>query len=112
MIDPVALAEGEAHFNHQEYFEAHEVWEDAWRPLPKGDDKLFLQGLIQVAVSLEHWRRGNPRGAAGQWQKGGDKLRALPTPYAGIDLALLLGEVGRFYTEGGTGPWPGLPRAR
>ena len=111
MIDPHALAEGEDCFNRQQFFEAHEVWEDAWRPLPKGDDKLFLQGLIQVAVSLEHWRRANPRGAAGQWQKGGDKLRALPSPYAGIDLSALLAAVERFYAAGGTGMWPRLVRS-
>lgn len=109
MIDPHALAEGEACFNEGRFFEAHEVWEDAWRPLPKGDDKLFLQGLIQLAVSLEHCRRANPRGAAGQWQKGADKLRGLPSPYAGVDIARLLADVETFYAVGGG--WPRVCRA-
>ena len=37
-------------FNHQQFFECHEVLEDLWRPLPEGSEKLFLQGLIQIAV--------------------------------------------------------------
>lgn len=41
------------HFDTQEYFEAHEVWEDLWNEA-SGAEHAFLQGLIQVAVALHH----------------------------------------------------------
>src|SRR5690606_20932959 len=53
--------EGIALFNEGEWFEAHESWEDIWH-MAAGPRKLFYQGLIQCAVTLEHMRRGNPRG--------------------------------------------------
>ncbi len=87
--DPAALLAGRAHLARGEGFEAHEVWEDAWRPMPRGREKLALQGLIQLAVALEHRRRGNPRGAAGQWAKASDKLAAgLPWPLLDLDRLL------------------------
>ena len=89
--EPRLLA-GRAHLARGEGFEAHELWEDAWRPLPKGPEKLALQGLIQLAVALEHRRRDNPRGAAGQWAKAKAKLAdGLPWPL--LDLDRLLREV-------------------
>lgn len=56
------------------YFEAHEQWEADWRALPPGDEKRAVQGLIHLAVALEHRRRGALVPAAGQWQKATLKL--------------------------------------
>jgi len=50
------------HFDKQEYFEAHEVWEDLWNEA-HGARHAFLQCLIQVAVALHHGRNGNWNGA-------------------------------------------------
>lgn len=50
-------------FNRGEFFECHEVLEALWLEAA-GDDKVFLQGLIQTAVSFHHLRRGNLAGAA------------------------------------------------
>lgn len=72
--DDPRFAEGAADYDAGRYFEAHEAWELLWRAMPAGSDKRFVQGLIQLAVSLEHARRGNPRGSAGQWAKAIDKL--------------------------------------
>lgn len=69
-----------------QWFHAHEELELAWRPA-SGDRKLLLQALIQWAVGLEHLRRGNPRGALGQWQKCTDKLGRLPPGLLGVDVA-------------------------
>ncbi|MEX0887514.1 MAG: DUF309 domain-containing protein [Phycisphaeraceae bacterium] len=54
---------GIAQFNAGGWFEAHETWESLWLDLPHGPRRRFVQGLIQLAVALEHTRRGNPRGA-------------------------------------------------
>lgn len=86
------FAEGIHHFNAGEWFEAHEVWELLWRPMPAGADRLFVQGLIQLAVSLEHHRRANPRGSLGQRTKAEAKLRPLCPVYQGVAVESLLRE--------------------
>ena len=100
------FAEALGHFNRSEFFEAHEVWESLWHALAvgpvevrerPGGDRRFVQGLIQLAVSFEHWRRGNPRGAHGQWDKALEKLASCESPRDGIDLAAALRESAAFY---------------
>ena len=49
-------------FNRGDFFECHEVLEAVWLE-NSGEQKLFLQGLIQVAVSFYHLRRGNFTGS-------------------------------------------------
>ena len=44
-----------------EYFEAHEVLEDLWRP-PPAEERDFYQGLVHVAVARHHAGRGNRPG--------------------------------------------------
>lgn len=97
--------EGIAHFRAGRYFEAHEALEAAWRPMPRGPDRDVIQGLIQLAVSLEHWRRGNRRGADGQWEKALQKLGDRPA-FLGLDLADLLAQFRRFRAAEGEAPWP------
>lgn len=73
------------HFDRGEYFEAHEVWEDQWRGL-RGEPRLFVQALIQSAVALHHFRRGNTAGARALRDAVIAKLSLLPAVYGGIDL--------------------------
>ncbi len=91
--------EGLRLFSEGHWFEAHEVLELFWKEQSAGPDRQFLQGLIQLAVSLEHWRRGNPRSAWGQWEKARMKLEPLPSPYGGLDLARLLRDFAAYYEE-------------
>ena len=58
--DPRYLA-GIELFNRAEYFEAHEVWEELWQDCPSADRR-FYQALIQVAVAIYHFERGNLTG--------------------------------------------------
>lgn len=83
--------EGLKLFNEQEWFEAHETWEDIW-VMASGPRKLFYQGLIQCAVVLEHVRRGNPRGVRSVWKTAQTKFVNLPAVYMGIDIHQLLGD--------------------
>ena len=55
-------------------FEAHEVFEDAWKSA-SGPDRDLWRGLAQVAVGLTHARRGNARGAMALLARGVDRLR-------------------------------------
>lgn len=97
LLDEPRYRAGVALFQQAHFFEAHEELELLWRPWPAGPERLFLQGLIQAAVSLEHWRRANPRGASGQYDKARAKLEPLPAEYAGLALGALLRELRAFY---------------
>ncbi|MFL5322491.1 MAG: CPXCG motif-containing cysteine-rich protein [Myxococcaceae bacterium] len=56
------LEEGIEQFNSQQFFEAHETWEQAWLTL-KGPEKQLLQGLIQASAACVKWQRSEPEGA-------------------------------------------------
>lgn len=90
--EPALFHEGIRLFNEQDWFEAHEVWEDIWREA-SGDRKRFYQGLIQCAVTIEHVRRGNPRGVLSVWTTAQTKFTGLPSPYMGIAVGQLLADV-------------------
>lgn len=60
-------------FNQREFFDCHEVLEEAWTP-ERDPRRLFLQALIHIAVGFYHAERGNPAGAMGQLRKGLRKL--------------------------------------
>ena len=75
------FARGIEQFNEGKFFECHETLEDYWNGL-HGDDKLFVQGLIQAAVACHHALHGNWRGAASQFDKSIAKLARFGTPPA------------------------------
>lgn len=90
---------GIALFQEGHWFEAHESLELAWKKTPLGDQRRFLQGLIQLAVSLEHARRGNQEGARRLWQKGTSKMEGLPAVYEGVALQKLLSDFENYFAE-------------
>ena len=47
----------------RDYFECHEVLEEYWKKDQRGERNMYWVGLIQIAVSLYHQRRGNYKGA-------------------------------------------------
>jgi hypothetical protein len=67
-------------------FQAHEVFEDAWKGA-SGPERDLWRSLAQVAVGLTHARRGNARGAITLLRRGAAGLRdcGLPAAY-GIDV--------------------------
>ena len=75
-------------FNDHEFFECHEVLEEAWKP-ERGPRRLFLQALIHLAVGLYHCQRSNPVGAGRQLRKGLKKLATYLPSCEGIDTARL-----------------------
>jgi predicted metal-dependent hydrolase len=90
-MDPL-LERGIALFNHGEYFECHEVLEEAWTP-ERGPRRLFLQALIHMAVGFYHNRRDNPAGAMRQLRKGLRKLAVYLPHCERVDTARLEREV-------------------
>jgi len=49
-------------FNNDAAWHAHEIWEELWREGSRQGSSA-LQGLIQLAASLVHWRNNNSHGA-------------------------------------------------
>src|SRR5436309_12776118 len=70
-------------FNEHEFFEAHEVWEDIWHTA-YGLKFEFYQGMIQCAVALEHYRRGNPRGVVSLYQSYNRHFADVPAICMGL----------------------------
>lgn len=75
-------------FNCGEFFECHEVLEELWRP-EHGPRRLFLQGVIHLAVGFYHYQQGNRVGAQGQLRKGLKKLAGYLPECEGLDTARL-----------------------
>jgi predicted metal-dependent hydrolase len=79
------IAEGVQLFNSKKYFETHEVLEEVWLKT-KGEQKLFLHGLIQIAAAFHHQTRRNPAGFRSLLEKGLKKLENFAEDEEGIDL--------------------------
>lgn len=71
-------------FNAAEFWKAHEAWEEDWL-VARGDEKTFLQGLIQLAAAFHHIRRGTLPGAGRLIEAALAKLESFPPGFAGID---------------------------
>lgn len=76
-------------FNRGEYYACHEAFEEAWLGA-RGHQRLFIQGLIQVAVALHHLTQGNAAGARRLLAEGLAKLRAHEPAQNWVEVAGLL----------------------
>jgi predicted metal-dependent hydrolase len=84
-MDAELYARGVSLFNSSEFYEAHEVLEDVWRA-EQGPHKLFLQGLIQVAVALHHHSTGNVVGCRSLLKRASRNLSSYPEDYFSLNL--------------------------
>jgi predicted metal-dependent hydrolase len=75
-------------FNSARFYDAHEEWEEVWLSSPH-PEKMFLQGLIQVAAAYHHYLRSNVRGARWLLREGTAKLESFPEVHRGIELGRL-----------------------
>jgi 8-oxo-dGTP diphosphatase len=95
---PHEYLEGIRLFNVGDYFECHEMLEDLWHP-SEGQTRLHYQGLIQAAIAVEHFRKGNWPGALGLYEKACDKWAQLPPEYMGVDLKWLKEKLDGFFDQ-------------
>ncbi len=99
--DPEGLfARGAAHWNAEEFWEAHEAWEDLWNQA-YDEHKLWLQGLIQYAAALFHFQRGFF--ANGYWrlmQTATEKTADYAGPRHGLDWERLQAELAPWIAYG------------
>jgi predicted metal-dependent hydrolase len=75
-------------FRAARFFEAHEEWERLWMTRA-GDEKLFLQALIQLAAACVHLTRGNAGPGIRLLSLAGEKLVRFGDDYAGVRVDFL-----------------------
>jgi uncharacterized protein len=93
------LERGRVAFNRGDYFCAHELWEEVWHGLI-GDERILVQGLIQIAAGFHHLQHHRPRPAESLLRKGLEKLsRGTPGPTVTLRIGPLAGHVRRLLTE-------------
>ena len=85
-------------FRNGRFFEAHEEWEALWKK-SGGRDKVFLQGLIQLAAGLVHEGRGNPAPAERLFRLALEKLETFPRRFAGLQVREICKELRTGATE-------------
>jgi hypothetical protein len=74
---PIEYLAGIDLFNQGEFHAAHDAWEERWLGPVDGEEKLFLQALIQSAVAFHHFEIGRPGAARRMYQMSRDKFRRL-----------------------------------
>ena len=75
-------------FNSAQYFETHEILEDALDDVPDAEWDLFI-GLIQIAVGYHKATQQLWSGAAAMLERALAKVEPLPNEAGGINLELL-----------------------
>jgi hypothetical protein len=83
------LAKGVELFNRQEFYEAHEAWEAGWID-ELAEERLLLQGLIQIAAGFYKLQVGSPGGTVKLLDEGMKKCRRFLEAPQGVNLAALL----------------------
>ena len=78
------LLEGIEHFNVGRFWEAHESWEVLWMAAT-GEEREFLQGLIQLAAAYHHTKRGTLSGAVRLFDAALARMEPFPAGHDEID---------------------------
>ena len=92
-------------FNSAHFYDAHEHWEEVWLETPN-PDKMFLQGLIQVAAAFHHYSRANLLGTRNLLQAGLNKLDRFPEVHGGLEIEALRKAVREWLAALDTGEIP------
>ena len=74
-------------FNSQQWYEAHDAFEDIWNGL-YGDERQVVQGILQVSVSQFHLNKGNLNGAMILLGEGLGRIKYRSSVDLGLDLSL------------------------
>ena len=94
-----AYRRGLALAERDEYFAAHEAFEEAWRAAPP-EERDFFQGLVHVVVAWHHARvTGRSVARHRQLEKAARRLRPYGPAHRGVDVAALLALVERARSE-------------
>lgn len=78
-------------FNSRDWYNCHETLEDLWLG-ETGEVRNFLQGALQIAVALHHWRNGNHGGAVSLLESGVKYLSRVSDACLWVDVAALIAD--------------------
>jgi predicted metal-dependent hydrolase len=95
---PQLYREGLRLFNEEDFFECHEVLEELWSEC-QGEQKRFMQGLIQASVALFHFGNENFGGAKKLYLSATQKLEPMGQVYMGIALGQFLNDFRTCFQE-------------
>lgn len=98
LVDSKEFLHGVEQFNRGEFFESHDTWEELWK-MAHGEERLLLQGLIQIAVGCYHLGNDKYHAALSQFSKGLEKLRRLPAEFGGVRVEELCGSAAKQAAE-------------
>ncbi|HEY7167956.1 MAG TPA: DUF309 domain-containing protein [Candidatus Binatia bacterium] len=101
MIDPKddpRFLKGIEEFNQQLFFESHETLEEIWLE-DHGPDRLFYQGIIQIAAGYFKLQQNVPAGALKLWRTGLEKIQPYGPFHFGVNVEALCEAVRRNLAE-------------
>ena len=79
-------------FNRRQFFTCHELLAEIWLEESE-QEKLYYQGLIQLAAAFHHFLNGNRAGTESLLRAGVQKLRQHTSTNTDLDLIGLLAEL-------------------
>jgi hypothetical protein len=88
---PALLIEGIELFNEGEFYDCHEVLEQAWND-ESSPIRIMYQGILQIGVACYHIQNKNWRGAMKLLERGMLKTQRFAPICMGLDLAQLLAD--------------------
>lgn len=91
MLTNKSFLEGLNYFNNEMYLKAHEPFEDIWKHAK--DEKLFLQGLIQISVAFYHYNNQNLRSAMILLKRGNSYIKEYKEIYNELNLELFCKDI-------------------
>jgi predicted metal-dependent hydrolase len=90
--DDPRFLKGIEEFNQGLFFECHETLEEIWLE-DHGEDRMFYQGLIQIAAGYFKLQQGVPAGALKLWGTGLEKIGTYGPVYLGVNVDSLINAV-------------------
>jgi len=95
---PQLALDGLELFNRGQYFEAHEVLEEAWNQDETPGRELY-RGILQIGVAYLQIERGNYNGAMKIFLRARQWLDPLPDVCRGVDIATLRRDAAQVYAS-------------
>jgi predicted metal-dependent hydrolase len=95
---PEQYREGLRLFNEEEFFECHDILEELWSETT-GEEKKFIQGLIQASIALFHFGNENFGGAKKLYISARKNLDPYGEQFMGILLANFLQDFQKCFQE-------------
>lgn len=82
---PAQYLEGIRLFNSEEFFDCHDALEELWSDC-RGEERKFIQGLIQASIALFHFGNENFGGAKKLYNSATALLSQYGDVYMSLDL--------------------------